>query len=251
MAFLLLLHEKLRLQRKVNKLTLQQLRYSSRKERITKNISRVQKMYASRQTQLESQAKMMQSQATVFFQNMSGLGVNSFNPMNFTGMNAFVMNFMGNMLMNNGEKIQLGDKTINAFKEDEVTKMMNEYMANGGSFKKDEQGNYVNEYTEDQVNAFITAMIMGQMQQQQAQMMTQQMSQQYQNNVSIWLEAQQAALEEEQDAALAPLEAAETEMDLESQSCEAQLADAKARLESITQACSEGIKDSAPTFGLG
>ncbi len=251
MAFLLLLHEKLRLQRKVNKLTLQQLRYSSRKERITKNISRVQKMYASRQTQLESQAKMMQSQATVFFQNMSGLGVNSFNPMNFTGMNAFVMNFMGNMLMNNGEKIQLGDKTIEAFDKDEVTKMMNEYMANGGSFKKDEQGNYVNKYTEDQVNAFMTAMRMGQMQQQQAQMMTQQMSQQYQNNVSIWLEAQQAALEEEQDAALAPLEAAETEMDLESQSCEAQLADAKARLESIKQACSEGIKDSAPTFGLG
>ena len=250
MAFLLLLHEKLRLQRKVNKLTLQQLRYSSRKERITKNISRVQKMYASRQTQLESQAKMMQSQATVFFQNMSGLGVNSFNPMNFTGMNAFVMNCMGNMLMNNGEKIQMGENTIDAFSKDEVNNMMNEYMTNGGSFKKDDKGNLVN-YTEDQVNAFMTAMRMGQMQQQQAQMMTQQMSQQYQNNVSIWLEAQQAALEEEQDAALAPLEAAETEMDLESQSCEAQLADAKARLESIKQACSEGIKDSAPTFGLG
>ena len=40
-------------------------------------------------------------------------------------------------------------------------------------------------------------------------------------------------------------------MDLDKESCEAQLADAKARLESIKQACSEGIKDSAPTFGLG
>ena len=250
MAFLLLLHEKLRLQRKVNKLTLQQLRYSSRKERITKNISRVQKMYASRQTQLESQAKMMQSQATVFFQNMTGLGVNSFNPMNFTGMSAFVMNFIGGALMNNGNDIKMGDTTINAMSQNEVQQMMNDYMTTGGSFK-DNEGNFVSGYTQDQVNAFMTAMRMGQMQQQQAQMMTQQMSQQYQNNISIWLEAQQAALEEEQDAALAPLEAAETEMDLDSQSCEAQLADAKARLESITQACSEGIKNSAPTFGLG
>ena len=57
------------------------------------------------------------------------------------------------------------------------------------------------------------------------------MSAQYQSNVSIWLEAAKEQLERE--------------------SCEAQLADAKARLESIKQACSEGIKDSAPTFGLG
>ena len=83
------------------------------------------------------------------------------------------------------------------------------------------------------------------------QMQVQQMSSQYQSNVSIWLEAAKSQLEAEQDMALAPLEEQETEMDLDKESCEAQLADAKARLESIKQACSEGIKDSAPTFGLG
>ena len=75
MAFLMLLHEKMRLQRKVNKLTLQELRLSSRKERITKNISRVQKMYSSKMSQLEKQAQIMQSQATVFFQNQMGLEI--------------------------------------------------------------------------------------------------------------------------------------------------------------------------------
>lgn len=250
MAFLLLLHEKLRLQRKINKLTLRQLRASNSKERITKNISRVQKMYASRQTALQAQAKMMQSQATVAFQNMYGLGVNSFNPMNFTGMNGFVMNFIGSALLNNGQGIQLGDKQIPAFSQDQINGMMNDYMTTGGTFK-DKDGKFVNGYTEDQVNAFLYAMRQGQMMQQQAQMMSQQMSQQYQSNISIWLQAQEAALEEEQDAALAPLEMQETEMDLERESCEAQLADARARLESIKQACSEGIKDSAPTFGLG
>lgn len=73
MAFLLLLHEKMRLKRQVNKLTLKQLRYGNRLDRMTKNISRVQKMYSSKMTQLEKQAQMMQSQASVFFRNQMGL----------------------------------------------------------------------------------------------------------------------------------------------------------------------------------
>ena len=106
-------------------------------------------------------------------------------------------------------------------------------------------------YTKEQFQAFSQAMQAAQGQQANAQMMQQQLSAQYQSNMSIWLAAQKAQLEEEQDAALLPLEAEETDIDLDNQSCEAQLADARARLDSIKQACSEGIKDSAPTFGLG
>ena len=73
----------------------------------------------------------------------------------------------------------------------------------------------------------------------------------YQTNISVWLEAQKTQLEAEQDAALAPLEAEQTDIDLEQAGLETQMADAKARLESLKQACSEGIKESAPTFGLG
>ena len=86
---------------------------------------------------------------------------------------------------------------------------------------------------------------------QQRQMMAQNMSNQYQTNISIWLEAQQAQLDAEQDAALAPLEAEQTDMELEKDSIETQLAYAKERLQNIEQACSEGIKDAAPKFGLG
>ena len=61
MAFLLLLHEKMRLKRQVNKLTLKQAQYGSRLDRMTKNIARVQKMYSSKMTQLEKTAQILQS----------------------------------------------------------------------------------------------------------------------------------------------------------------------------------------------
>ena len=108
-----------------------------------------------------------------------------------------------------------------------------------------------NTYTAQEYQAFQAAYTQIQQMQNVRQMQVQQMSSQYQSNVSIWLEAAKEQLEAEQDAALAPLEAEETDIELDNQSCEAQLADAKARLESVKQACSEGIKDSAPTFGLG
>lgn len=263
MAFLMLLHEKMRLQRKVNKLTLRELKLSSRKERITKNISRVQKMYSSKMTQLEKQAQMMQSQFTVQLQNAWGLGTQNqiFNPMGGSGITSFVANQLGSMLANGGKAIEMSDgnggKTSVTFDQDKYNGMMNEYMSgtlkeqmdssNKGTGKFGSNGTY----SKVEVQAFMQALNAAQQQQSQAQMMSQQISSQYQSNMSIWLEAQKAQLEAEQDAALAPLEAEETDMDLEKESCESQLADARARLESIKSACSEGIKDSAPTFGLG
>ena len=77
------------------------------------------------------------------------------------------------------------------------------------------------------------------------------MSSTYQQNISVWVDAQKAQLEAEQDAALAPLEAEQTDMELDKESIETQLAYARERLQGIEQACSEGIKDSAPKFGLG
>lgn len=262
MAFLMLLHEKMRLQRKVNKLTLQELRLSSRKERITKNISRVQKMYSSKMSQLEKQAQIMQSQATVFFQNQMGLGTQNqaFNPwnMNGSGVTSFVLNQMGSMLAS-GQIPKDKDSKFDAIDGTRFQEMLQDYYVTGLQQTKGTDGNYLGDdkfgtdgkFTKDEVTAFKMAMSAAQNNQSQAQAMCSQMSSQYQSNVSVWLEAAKSQLEAEQDMALAPLEEKETEMDLDKESCEAQLADAKARLESIKQACSEGIKDSAPTFGLG
>ena len=257
MAFLLLLHEKMRLQRKVNKLTLRQLQLSGRKERITNNISKVQKMYASKQTQLEKSAQLWQSQMKNSIYNSLGLGIQNqmFNPMS-GGITSYVANMMGGMLYNGGKQITLGDKTISSFSEAEYKRMMSDYMTTGlrENLNDDKKGSGTygnNKYNKAQVEAFMYAMQTAQAQQQQAQFMAQQMSNQYQANVSVWLEAAQAQLEEEQNAALLPLEAEETEIEADNTTCETQLADAKARLESIKQACSEGIKESAPSFGLG
>ncbi len=265
MAFLMLLHEKMRLQRKVNKLTLRELKMSSRKERITKNISRVQKMYSSKMTQLEKQASILQKQFTVGIQNQMGLGTQNqmFNPYGGGGITSFVANQIGNMLSNGGQAIPLGnDKTV-SFSNQRIQEMMNDYYSGGFKPVYDKEGDTSvsnitgyqglsgNNYTKDEYACFQRALNAAQQQQSQAQMMCQQMSSNYESNISVWLEAQKAQLEAEQDMALAPLEAEETDMDLEKESCEAQLADAKARLESIKQACSEGIKDSAPSFGLG
>lgn len=230
MAFLLLLHEKMRLKRQVNKLTLKQLRYGNRLDRMTKNISRVQKMYSSKMTQLEKQAQMMQSQASVFFRNQMGLGMDNqaFNPWNMSGggITSFVLNQMGGMLAS-GQIPKDKDNKFPAMDQAKFQEMLQE------------------------VTAFKMAMQAAQQNQSQANMMCQQMSQNYQNNVSIWLEAAKEQLEAEQDAALAPLEAEQTDMELDKESVETQLAYAKERLQSIEQACSEETKNAAPKFGLG
>lgn len=271
MAFLMLLHEKMRLQRKVNKLTYKQLRASNKKERITKNIERLQKYYSKKSDNLQKQAQMMQSQASVFFNNMMGVGAQNqmFNPFCYqsgsAGMTTAAAQIMSGWASSikeplkykyndNGEQKEgqidstRAAELWNAYQSGQISpevvdgKQTGFYLINGDS------NNKVNP---QEWSALQSAMTQANGQVQQQQWVAQQMSSQYQSNVSVWLKAQEAQLEAEQDEVLLPLQSEETDMDLERESCEAQLADAKARLESIKQACSEGIKDSAPTFGLG
>lgn len=213
-------------------------------------------------TQLEKQAQMMQSQATIWFQNNMGLGMQNqaFNPMSYMsggGVTSFVLNQMGEMLAS-GKIPKDKDNTFPAMDQATYQAMLQDYYTSGLAQQKDSDGNLVDgkygsegQFTKDQVTAFKMAMQAAQQNQSQAQMMCQQMSSNYQNNVSIWLEAAKAQLEAEQDAALAPLEAEQTDMELDKEAVETQLAYAKERLQAIEQACSEGIKDAAPKFGLG
>ncbi len=261
MALLLAMYQKMRLIREKNQVTLDLTKYSSKLDRVTKNIERVQKRYTSLFAQLESQAKMMQSNATMMFQNMAGLGMNSVNLNNYTGMNGFVCNIMGQALSQGGYKYKDSDGnecTLAGMSNDEIQAMMNEYMANGGQFlrKKDPEDDtkYLqNEYenwSPEQVAAFTQAQRMGQMQQQQAQMWVQNANQQYGNNVSIWLEAAKAQLEAEQDAALEPLSYQETMWELEKTQADNKLKRINAQLESYDQLVSSESEKTAPTFGL-
>lgn len=218
-------------------------------------------MYSSKMTQLEKQAQMMQSQASVFFRNQMGLGMENqaFNPWNMSGggITSFVLNQMGGMLAS-GQIPKDKDNKFPAMDKVKFQEMLQDYYTSGLGQYKDADGNPQEgkygsngQFTQDEVTAFKMAMQAAQQNQSQANMMCQQMSQNYQNNVSIWLEAAKEQLEAEQDAALAPLEMEQTDMELEKESVETQLAYAKERLQSIEQACSEETKNAAPKFGLG
>ena len=89
------------------------------------------------------------------------------------------------------------------------------------------------------------------MYQQQVQMDVQTKNQQYGNNVSIWLEAQKAQLEAEQDAVLEPLNYEETMMELEKTQAETRLQRINAQIQSYDQLVSQEAQNSAPKFGLG
>ena len=205
--------------------------------------------------------QMMQSQASVFFRNQMGLGMDNqaFNPWNMSGggITSFVLNQMGGMLAS-GQIPKDKDNKFPAMDQAKFQEMLQDYYTSGLGQYKDADGNPQEgkygsngQFTQDEVTAFKMAMQAAQQNQSQANMMCQQMSQNYQNNVSIWLEAAKEQLEAEQDAALAPLEAEQTDMELDKESVETQLAYAKERLQSIEQACSEETKNAAPKFGLG
>lgn len=262
MAFLLLLHEKMRLKRQVNKLTLKQLRYGSRLDRMTKNIERVQKMYSKKQSYLQKQAQMMQSQATVFFQNMMGVGAQNqmFNPTSYMygspGMTTAAAQIMSMWTGQEQKTDKSGKVTQIGISQDRAQQLWQAYASGQITQEKGDDGKYVyklngGEVKPEEYAAVQNAMQMANNQVQQRSMMAQQMSTQYQSNISIWLQAQEAQLEAEQDAALAPLEMEQTDMELEKDSIETQLEYARERLKNIEQACKEEIQDSAPKFGLG
>ena len=271
----MLLHEKLRLQRKVNKLTLKQAQASSRKERVTKQIERIQKMYSKREANLDAQAKRMQNYASLQFKNFFGLASNMINtnPMGYLNggiNNAGVMQTLMQGIASGQVSLKQkdpkdGKETGVELTNDELIRLLS---GQGYSQVTKDGKTYIVEgkapedvstWTPTQADEDLTEkykfaqslqnQASGVYQMNQSQCAT--ATSNYENNISIWLEYEKARLEAEQDEALLPLQEQETEWDMESQSADIQLQDAKARLETIKQALSEGIKDSAPTFGLG
>ncbi len=257
MALLLAMFQKMRLIREKNQATLDLTKFSSKYDRVSKNIERVNKRYEGLFTKLESQAKQMQSNAKIMFQNRFGMGMGSVDLYNYTGMNGFVAGMMQQALASGiPYKDKNGNESTTTIDSSKFQEMMAEYMQNGRFIPKElNDGKYSStEYQNwepEEVNAFMTAMQGAKWQQQQAQMACNNMSQAYENNVSIWLEAAKAQLEAEQDAALEPLNYEQTMWELEKEQTEQRLARIKADLESYTQLCSEEAKEQAPKFGLG
>ncbi len=272
MALLLAMYQKMRLIREINQDTLKLARISSKKQSVQKNITRVQKHFTSLLAQLDSQAKMMQSQASIFFQNSMGLGVNSVNPFDMasaSSTNMFIQQRAYQYLVNEGITVPIknGDETTN-----EIYKLSEDIFfklcaANGSIKPVQENGvnktieqdyfgktktvpEYEDGITQQDIDLYQRGMQMAQLELSKAQTMVSQATNTYASNVSIWLEAQKAQLEAQQDAQLEPLNYEDTMIDLEKSQLETRLEMLKAEKQSYDQLVSAEAKEAAPKFGV-
>lgn len=264
MALLLAMFQKLRLKREYNQCALKATTFSSKISRVEKNIQRAQKRYTSLFAQIDSQAKMMTSQAKTSILNGYGLGVNGTSGLtSIGGISGFVMNAMGAGLAQASSWFLDKDKNplVDDMDSATIQKLTQLYMQTGGRFNPDEAVDGDNgvktvetyndgEFTKEQVNAFMAALQRAQQMQQQATMQANNMATQYENNVSIWVEAQKAQLEAEQDAVLEPLNYEQTMLELDKELNDTKMTRIKAEMESYDQLVSEEAKNAAPSFGL-
>lgn len=242
MAYLLLLHQKMSLKRKVNKLTLAQTSIGTRKERITKRIENVQKSYARKQSKLEAQAKQMTSMTNSIMNNRMMAMSQAYQ---MVDANYFLMTEGNGNNCYDGDYKKYYDAMVEAQKQGtdsqafkDAQKRFNDYI-NTPDFKTQMQ---LAQSAAAQYNNQIA--VQKQWQQQMMSTFTTNVSDQ----VSIWLEAQTQALEDEEQMALAPLNEEDTQIDIEQASNEAQLSYAQSRLESIESALQSQTQE-APKFG--
>ena len=273
MAMLLAMYQKMRLIREKNQATLDLTRFTSKYNRVSKNIERVQKMYTSKIASLESQAKMMMTQAKSIFQMQSGLSMQAgsayLNPYQMGGGNAFITQRMQQYL-SNGIPVKYVDGKIqstdgnNLTKFDSKTQQQLLYLYQSGKlnslttkddkagelFYKDANGKDASIKEKDYV-LFQQILNASNNDYYTATNYLNQANSNYETNVSIWLEAAKAQLEAEQDAAVEPLAYQQTMWELEKEQTETRLEVIKADLEKYDRLCSEETKGHAPRFGLG
>lgn len=248
MAHLLLMYQFLRAKREVNELTAKAFKFSGKKDRIKKNIEKTQKYYTDAKARIASQAKMMTSAASVFFQNNFGLGTgtvgNFINPYSMgSANNGFVLG-----LLNNQDFVSKALESIGYTGNLDIQDLYQRQMQ--GQLVKDKEGKYPDNISEEDVKAFGALMSYAQQAQYQAQTQCNNANAMYQQNVSIWEQAMNAQLEAEQDAALEPLNYEETMMELEETTTKTKLEEKKQELDNIKQELSQRVKDDAVSFGL-
>ncbi len=214
MAMLLAIYQKMRLIREVNKETLNVARFSSKVDRIAKNIKNVQKFYTSKLTRLD---QLCNAECSIWRNNL--------------------------LRQNNAD-----DAVEKLMKQSGSASIWEDYK--NGELKPNDDGKYDN-YTDEQIKAFQTDLTDARYRAQYQQQQLQWMAQSHQQMMEAQKEMMKQAIEDEQDAALEPLEYEQTMMELDKEASEERLTRLKAELESYKQLCSQEAKDSAPKFGLG
>ena len=274
MAMLLAMYQKMRLIREKNQATLDLTRFSSKYDRVSKNIERVQKMYTSKIASLESQAKMKMSMAKSVFQQQSGLAIGGnsafLNPYQMGAGNAVTAQFLQSYIQkgipytyteDKGIQPVTDGKTLNPignnaqelyrlYMQGKLGNLITDENDNTKTGIKGADGKFI-PISAQEYNMFQAAVSEAQNQYYYRSNWLSQSTSNYETNVSIWLEAAKAQLEAEQDAAVEPLAYQQTMWELEKTQTEAKLERIKADLESYDRLLGDETKGHAPHFGLG
>ena len=244
----MLLHEKMRLQRKINKLTLKQLHMGNIQERMQKKVDRREKYYAKLEKQLERQANAYKNSANMYFSNMFGLGTNSVNLGNYGGFSQAAMQILQQW---NGTNPYASDQASASYNKTLVEAIINGTLEQDGTNKAYRIGNSGSyDYTEQDVAAANRIIQLANSAVTQQQTYASQMKSNYENQVSIWLEAQQEQLEAQKEWEMDLLAEEQEDMEAEKTSIETQLSLAEERKKAIEEKLGQSIQDAAPKFGL-
>lgn len=272
MAMLLAMYQKMRLIREKNQATLDLTRFSSKYDRVSKNIERVQKMYTSKIASLESQANMMRTRAKTIFQQQSGLYMQAssayLDPYSSYGaQNAFQSQRIQAYLQDGVPLAFVDENDLTKgiekgkYSFNDATALM--YIYQSGQLNsltankdkdlldyKDANGDPKQISKKDAIMFQHAVTAAGQEYMQRTNLLNQSTSN-YETNVSIWLEAAKAQLEAEQDAAVEPLAYQQTMWELEKEQTENKLTRIKEELQHYDQLLGDETKGHAPRFGLG
>lgn len=244
----MLLHEKMRLQRKQTKLTLKQLRNGNMLSKMESKIKRREKYYAKLDKQIDSQATRYKNQMQMVLNEQYGSNFGGGYGGFASGLNSiFSCPAMANM--------NIGDKPKGVSDE-----LLNYVMQGGGFTYVDEKTDKehfkatmdetITGVTQDQINQCKAYVNKFRMAQSQMQGMVQQMKTAYEQQIEDWKTYQKEQLEMQQEYEMDLLAEEQTEYEAEKEGIAAELELVKQRKEAIEQELGQSIKDAAPKFGL-
>ena len=241
----MLLHQKLRLQREKNKLELDQMRYYNLQTRMKTKVNKRENYFTKLEKQLERQANAYKNSANMFFSQQFGLGTGAVNMGNYMGSSAAAMQIIqqwGNTNPYDGSsfnadvvmQVMQGSGNIKSETKDGKTIYTN---ANGENITSDvEQANKIISLA----NSAVT----------QQQAMASQYKANYENNVSIWLDAQKEQLDAQREWEMDLLSEEQADIDAKVKMNEAQITMVDNMIQSVDQRLGKEAQDSAPKFGL-
>ena len=248
MAYLLLMYQKMKLQREENQLTLKSIRFDSIANRMKNKTEKRRKYYDKLKRQLERQATAYKNSANIFFSNAMGLGTNGVNLNNMYGTSMAAINALSQW----GDKDPMGNPIS---KED--IQIAQAYMA--GQYEIDKEtgafkikvGDTTKEIPKDGISKYQQIQNIANSQVTQMQSYASQMKNNYDNNVSIWLEAQQEQLEAQEEWEMDLLAEEEADITAEKDYVDIRLKSIQEQKKNIQSALDQAIQESAPKFGLG